>query len=66
MWNESPNNPGVPIEKTVRDLFELCDRLRGEDGATNTPVRIGLLRRIADHFEMDFEKSHGFVKRRGF
>lgn len=50
-WSESTCNREVPIEKTVRELFDKCEKLRGEDGTSNTTIRIGLLRRLADHFD---------------
>jgi len=48
-YERSSHNSSVPIEKTLQDLFDKCDALRGLDGASNTVIRIGLLRRVADY-----------------
>ena len=63
-FQESTNNLPVPIEKTVRELFDKCEKHRGDDGTANVSIRLGLLRRLADYLDDDFESVHGFVRKR--
>lgn len=66
MWNESPYN-GVDDNKTVRELFDKCRSLKGRDGCTNAPTKIGLLRRVADILSVSFKQlESGFVRPKSF
>ena len=66
-FSQSSYNGFVPIEKTVSELYDKCEQLRGNDGTANVRIRLGLLRRLADYLDLEFEQVGGidsFVRKR--
>jgi len=47
---KSRHNRRVPIEDTVAELYHKLKLVEGWDGCSTVQVKVGLLRRLGDHF----------------
>lgn len=47
-YNESPKCPGPSKDSLQRELEYACEKYRGYDGTRTVPIRLWVLRRLAD------------------